>query len=1234
VSSGEIRRATGVTPARSGLLLTALACLGILLSAAPALAATAPFRPLLFSFDGADSSAGSFSGPRDVAVDYATGSVYVLDPIGGGGGGTICKFDAEGVAQDFSGPADSCLYETKETEPPFNPIPFNFGGASGIGKPEIAVDNSGANQGRIHVFDEKPNRLGPLHAFGPDGSFLWTIEPSTFEAFGFENCGLAIGPDGSPWVGVLPGEQGYLLRFATTGAPPAVAGEPVEVDGGRKCSRFDFNAGGDFYLSNIEGLDKYEGDEKIDFDPRNANDIAVNRSTELPTPASAGHIFFTRVSEFIELDASGAEVGAFGENDLVCPPDTFGCAHKGIAYNPSLDRVYVSDLVSKAVKVFGPPISITVPDVAIAPVTGIGATTATFHGTVNPRSVDNSWYFEWKKASQPSWAEAESSPPQSISPPDESDHPVEFEATGRTPATIYNVRLVGENTDFDVKAYSAVESFSDIVANAMTRPAAPRTDTTARLNAILAPAGNRTTYRFEYSRDGVDWTVLPDQVEPGSVAPLVVSEELSGLQPDTTYLFRFTAENALGPASVQAEVDSFTTRPAQPIETCPNEGVRQKQHTDAYLPDCRGIELVNRPDKGNLNVALGSPSPDGDRAIWNGGSGPNASGNDFLARRTGPSAAAPSGWQSASLVPPAAQQLGGGGGLYRTQVTTPDDAWFISSAQPTGESPEEALVRLDSDQGQEVLATYPEGIGFFVPVDLTDDGRHVVVARPETGQLEDIGGGEPEVLSIMPDGTPSECGLENEGRGFRGPNGGNISFGGQPVPGAAIHDGPGYHMIATTDASRVYFQVKPNGDCGASALLGIYVRNREAGTTTMIDGGEGSTPEFIRATPDGRRAYFVTRSALDPADANGAGDVYRWDEGAEASTCLTCAVENEAGEAIGDVGLRFHPGDGRFANVMVSADFSHVYFESEARLAAAATPGHSSLYALSEGEVHFVADTDSAETDVLAAALGASLSADGNVLLFDTRPDPGLTSDEFAPGVESALYLYDDRDGSLECVSCRRGGTTQRGEGGGNFGLSADGSTLAFVTAQALVAADVNGGSDVYRWREGSQALITDGERNFPVFEGLLFVWALDADGSDIFFTAVAPGLTGFEEDRLANAYDARVGGGLPPPTAPAHCTEDSCQGPLQAAPPLDQPGTAVLRGLGNVSGPPNCRRPGRQASRLRNRAKRLRRDASRANAVNRVRRMRRQAARLARRADRIGKRARRCRRANRGAAR
>jgi hypothetical protein len=83
---------------------------------------------------------------------------------------------------------------------------------------------------------------------------------------------------------------------------------------------------------------------------------------------------------------------------------------------------------------------------------------------------------------------------------------------------------------------------------------------------------------------------------------------------------------------------------------------------------------------------------------------------------------------------------------------------------------------------------------------------------------------------------------------------------------------------------------------------------------------------------------------------------------------------------------------------------------------------------------------------------------------------------------------------------------------------------------------------------------------------------AVDHDGKNIFFSVVEPGLTGYEHDELLNLYDARVGGGFPRPTPVVHCSEESCQGPLQAAPVQGPAGSSSLSGAGNAKAQPKAR--------------------------------------------------------------
>ena len=147
--------------------------------------------------------------------------------------------------------------------------------------------------------------------------------------------------------------------------------------------------------------------------------------------------------------------------------------------------------------------------------------------------------------------------------------------------------------------------------------------------------------------------------------------------------------------------------------------------------------------------------------------------------------------------------------------------------------------------------------------------------------------------------------MPDEGEGFTG--GGNSS-------GASGQWRPGYHRMAVTDASRVYFQVNPNGSCNTK-LWWILERNREAKE------GKGETLQsparrIQRPDPgDTGRALCLLRQRFGSGSSRHGNhlDVYRWDEEGEKDTCLTCGMENEKGETITDANVS--------GPVMVSDDF-------------------------------------------------------------------------------------------------------------------------------------------------------------------------------------------------------------------------------------------------------------------------------------------------------------------------
>ena len=1102
-------------------IIACLAMTAVLSAPAPAQAAQKEDWQLDFSFDGSGSTAGKFDqGLTRVGVDQAAGYVYVLHSVSDSL--TVSKFDTDGNPANFSSTGTSSLTGAGTPQGSLG---------SGSNDSDITIDNSGgASQGRIYV---NANGQVPVNAFDPSGVYLWQIPESNFLSV----CGTATDKDGYLWAGDFFKNAG--LKFDRVGSPPALIDE-VSMGQESPC-RLNLDASGNLYLNlRASRVDKYvNGEFDSTLDPKPTHDIAIDQSS------TSGRIYTINSQGFTEFTASGAELGFYGGVSTGV----------GIAYHKALDRLYVADAGTKTIKVFKHVVG-TVPDATVGPASNVTAASATLSGTVNPQGVNNDYRFEWKEVSQ-SWEEAESSPAV-VLPADSSDHPVSHEATGLSPNTAYHFRIVVRNTDLNLSATSEVGGFGNLPVEALGTAAAPRTDTTARLNGFIDPGGNPAKYHFEYSADGVNWVALPEGQMAASADPVLASSELSGLQQDTPYRYRLVAETLLG--SDQSDEVAFSTRSASELALAQ-----------------RGIEMVSNADKGTQNALAFGPfdgtspmSSDGNEVLWTvlaGAPGSNTGSQAaFLAQRTS------GGWQSKSLVPQAAQQVGGGRFAYRVESANPD---FSKFAFLVGKSdvfltPPQSAVRLDPNGVQDVLATYqnPVNESSGLAVEMTDDGTHFLAVNTDTEQLEELGGGTPVVVGLMPDGSQWSCELGSEvANSFKGPGG----------RGAGPSWQPGYRRIAG-DASRVYFEAQTTCDPGAP--WGLYVRNRDSEETTLIDAG---TPvsgahgdaNLIRVTPDGRRAFFATFSQLDSADANAHGDVYRWDEETESSTCLTCQAHPDVEIVVNNQTL---------AAVLVSDDFSRVYFSSRRALAPgakalSAQDESSNVYALGDGELRYVGSID--RDDPLAAGGEALLSADGNVLAFIAQG--GLTTDAVTGKCDNPasgnledcqeLYRYDDRDGSLECLSCARGATTTHSVGSAyalpqpsDFQLSGDGSTVAFAAAEKLVPLDVNNDIDIYEWRNGALRLITDGVTNFQKGVSALQVRALDHDGSNILFAAVAPGLTGFEHDGLASIYDARIGGGFEPPAPPVHCVEEACQGPLDAVPTRNQPSSAAFDGRGNVA--------------------------------------------------------------------
>ena len=193
------------------------------------------------------------------------------------------------------------------------------------------------------------------------------------------------------------------------------------------------------------------------------------------------------------------------------------------------------------------------PDAVTLPVTSTGDTSAELAGTVNPRRELTAYTFEYGTTTTfgsitPVVGLDAANVPEAVS----------ASLTGLASNATYFYRLVATNATGTTTG--AVLSFTTGPASApvvTTGTASGVTAGGATLAATVDPRGSQTTFAFEYGTS-VSFGSLSAIDNAGSTAGVQnVSLPLAGLAPNTTYLYRVVATNAIGTST--GVVQSFTT---------------------------------------------------------------------------------------------------------------------------------------------------------------------------------------------------------------------------------------------------------------------------------------------------------------------------------------------------------------------------------------------------------------------------------------------------------------------------------------------------------------------------------------------------------------------------------------------------------------------------------------------------------------------------------------------------
>jgi hypothetical protein len=1104
-------------------------------ASAPALAVTT--HPFTGSFgpEGPLSVAG-FANVQGVAVDQATGDVYVYDA--GAEGGSVYKFDSTGKSAAFSK-----LAEEGSEHPD---VITDVGAAGGRDEDEIAVDSSSgpakgdiyvANGSHIGVYDADGK---PAEVAGQPVELNGNVSSEVPGAPWGEPCGVAVDAAGNVYVG-LAGAARNVNRYTPQGAdgtpvangdytssiwglPAEACNLAVDAEGNAFVDTYETGPVARYDASQFLTEAQFKAGEEV---PASGTLVDSKGSTLATDPSAAKHLAYVDERGLVaEYETAGElkRLGTFGASGS----GALGEGSYGVAANAAGD-VYVSNSVG-LVNIFGPS-EVVKAQIVSEFATNVTSSSANLGAQINPEGFDTAYTLQYSTDST-ELCGAEPSACTTISAGDlgsgESGVGVEGKLEGLPANTTYHYRAVAHNVNGTV-------------------------DGPDRVFTTQSAAGPEA---------------LPDGRAYEMVSPLEKSNALltgiDGLPTGTTGGILQASEN--GEAIVYASNGAFSSPSAAPLST-------------QYL--------ATRGAGGWSSKSLIPPtSVESYSAIGHGGpykafSGDLTTGllenSDFFPVRDAPlTKDAPAGYQN-----------------FYVQKLADGEFQAVVTGRP-GESDETFQIQLQGaspDMRHMIFATGAALTPEAIPGDSLDPNLY----EWSEGHLELI-----NLLPGQSQSTPGARLGEKNGNGRPGgvhaiSDDGSVVFftdeGGLYVHRRAAstievdeskegaESGKGRFQDATPDGSRVFFldrrrltsdsTVTGEGD---QDLYELDLTDGQLHDLTVADPLGADVQRVIGTSTDGAYVYFVANGALAPGAKRGncpetAGngpqscDLYLYDRAEDATRLVTrLSIDDNKEAALSNFQDRYDADD---------------WAPGLASRTARVTPDGLDLVFMSQTSV-----TGDETTPVAPKDCGeqTTLNSEGKL--------------EVTPGPCQQVYLYDAAGtGQLTCVSCSPTGALAIGEssipGGTQYenGMAIyqsrvvsdengqgeeEGARVFFDSHNALVPQDINGKQDVYEWEQdgrgscqaagGCTSLISSGTSDTES----AFADA-DPGGKNVFFLTsqqLVPGDT----DHLFDLYDAREGGGFPTPPTPPACTGTGCQGVPPAAPIFATPSSATFAGVGNFS--------------------------------------------------------------------
>ena len=946
--------------------------------------------------------------------------------------------------------------------------------------------------------------------------------------------------------------------------------------------------------------------------------------------SATGEVYVTETSpsRIVQFSATGSYLGQV-EN---IPSQT-----AAIAVDSGSHYLYARDIV------YGP--DVVIPDVTTEPVSNLKRESALLNGMVNPDNAGGAnCQFDW--GTTPALGKVAPCPKEVSN--GEGQVPIQVPLTGLEPNQIYYYRLQASDQDGpNLGEPWQDQSFTTPGAILREESVMDVSSTAATLQATVFPDKQSTSYYFQYGTSGEygqESSVPPGEaIGAGSADVEVPALHLQSLAPSTVYHYRVVLTSEVKPGELETfygEDHTFMTQAAGGVFSLLDD--RQWQMVSPANKLGALIEPVNR----GFDIQA---SEDGDAIAYDASAPTEAEPQGYALAETVLSTRGAAGWSSQDISPahagPVVEPEGPGAefrlfspDLSRAAVIPVDDTFtrlspeatestsYLRTDFPVGDVEDrctsscyQPLVSASNTPLGTVFGEEPQGgctnIRTCGPhfVGASRDLSHVIVTSPVqlTSTAVPPGGegvyewsaGKLQLVSLLPASEQQTAILA--GSAFRGTSASGTENAG---PRHAVSD-DGERVIMEGGYSDV-----------SSTAQSLYMRDVGKGETIKLDAVQGGTGpssgvDYMTASSDASRVFFLDRGHLTAQSSPGEEDLYEYDLNAPVGERLTdLTVDTNAGEAA-DV-----------EQVLgASEDGGYVYFFARGALAPGARPGGHNLYVRHGGVTKLVAALSEEDQTVYAwgipdsETMFARVSSNGEWVAFMSRANlTGYDSRDAVSGAQDAeVYLYNAAHARLRCASCNPTGAQPTGltvwsevagfthptsvagfipawpimpeviPDGTRFGYQprylSDSGRLFFASSDALVAQDVNGTVDVYEYEPVGVGSCGGSSAMFVAdLDGCLGLVSsgtspgesafLDASetGGDVFFRTQER-LDAQDRDTSYDVYDAHecAASSCPvtAPQPPACETEASCRAAPSPQPALyGAPSSATFSGTGNVA--------------------------------------------------------------------